>query len=59
MFKRAATMNSVNRRLMKLTLLLALLTAAAAHEAKDFDDSILYKIDFEVPELIGQPVSTE
>ncbi|KAH8358364.1 hypothetical protein KR200_010583 [Drosophila serrata] len=48
-------MNSVQRRLIKLTLVLALFTAATAHEAKDFDDSILYKIDFEVPDLIGQP----
>ncbi|KAH8298049.1 hypothetical protein KR018_005261 [Drosophila ironensis] len=36
-------------------LLLAALSAVAAHEAKDFDDSILYRIDFEVPELLGQP----
>ncbi|XP_039501625.1 endoplasmic reticulum lectin 1 [Drosophila santomea] len=39
----------------RTALLLNLIIAAASHEAKDFDDSILYKIDFEVPELIGQP----
>nr|XP_016923536.1 endoplasmic reticulum lectin 1 [Drosophila suzukii] len=39
----------------KIALLLSLIISAASHEAKDFDDSILYKIDFEVPELIGQP----
>ncbi|XP_043656920.1 endoplasmic reticulum lectin 1 [Drosophila teissieri] len=39
----------------RTALLLNLIIAAASHEAKDFDDSILYKIDFEVPELIKQP----
>jgi len=38
-------------------MLLGLMTMAAAHEAKDFDDSVLYKIDFEVPDLLGEPVS--
>lgn len=29
----------------------------AAHDAKDFDDTILYKIDFEVPDFDKNPVS--
>ncbi|KAH8412191.1 hypothetical protein KR009_000442 [Drosophila setifemur] len=48
-------MNSFTTRVMEVTLLLALIAAVASHEAKDFDDTILYKIDFEVPELIGEP----
>jgi len=42
----------------RIALLLNLIIAAVSHEAKDFDDSILYKIDFEVPDLDVQPVST-
>ncbi|ALC39404.1 CG6766 [Drosophila busckii] len=39
-----------------LMVLLILLAAACAHEAKDFDDSVLYKIDFEVPDI---PIAKE
>ncbi|XP_023175325.1 endoplasmic reticulum lectin 1 [Drosophila hydei] len=39
----------------KLLLLLLLVAVAAAHDAKDFDDSVLYKIDFEVPSLLNDP----
>ncbi|EDW45876.1 endoplasmic reticulum lectin 1 [Drosophila sechellia] len=39
----------------RISLLLNLIIAAVSHEAKDFDDSILYKIDFEVSDLVGQP----
>lgn len=28
-----------------------------AHDAKDFDDTILYKIDFDVPDFDKHPVS--
>ncbi|XP_068150605.1 endoplasmic reticulum lectin 1 [Drosophila tropicalis] len=44
---------------MKIVHLLICLVAAiidlvvVAHEAKDFDDSIFYKIEFAVPELLG------
>ncbi|KAH8329438.1 hypothetical protein KR074_010632 [Drosophila pseudoananassae] len=48
-------MKSLNVGVPEVTLLLGIIAAAVSHEAKDFDDSILYKIDFEVPELIGQP----
>lgn len=39
-----------------MLLLLLLVAVAAAHDAKDFDDSVLYKIDFEVPSLLNDPV---
>ncbi|KAH8409400.1 hypothetical protein KR222_002585, partial [Zaprionus bogoriensis] len=38
-----------------ILLLLGLMAVAMAHEAKDFDDSVLYKIDFEVPDLLAEP----
>ncbi|XP_060663936.1 LOW QUALITY PROTEIN: endoplasmic reticulum lectin 1 [Drosophila nasuta] len=38
-----------------LMLIFGLIFVATAHEAKDFDDSVLYKIDFEIPDLLGQP----
>lgn len=34
-----------------------LLHYSAGHEAKDFDDTILYKIDFEIPDFDQNPVS--
>lgn len=40
----------------KMLLLLLLVAVTAAHDAKDFDDSVLYKIDFEVPNLLSDPV---
>lgn len=52
-------MKSFNLGVAEVMLLLGVIAAVVSHEAKDFDDSILYKIDFEVPELIGQPVSEE
>lgn len=52
-------MKSFNVGVPEVTLLLGIIAAVVCHEAKDFDDSILYKIDFEVPELLGQPVSKE
>ncbi|KAH8378428.1 hypothetical protein KR093_011325, partial [Drosophila rubida] len=39
-----------------LILIFGLIFVADAHEAKDFDDSVHYKIDFEVPDLLSQPV---
>ncbi|EDW11266.1 endoplasmic reticulum lectin 1 [Drosophila mojavensis] len=39
----------------KMLLLLLLVAVTAAHDAKDFDDSVLYKIDFEVPNLLSDP----
>ncbi|XP_030383805.1 endoplasmic reticulum lectin 1 [Scaptodrosophila lebanonensis] len=36
------------------SMFVLLLNNGMAHEAKDFDDSILYKIDFELPDLPGQ-----
>ncbi|XP_034491053.1 endoplasmic reticulum lectin 1 [Drosophila innubila] len=44
------------KKMAGFTMLLGLMAMAAAHEAKDFDDSVLYKIDFEVPDLLGEPV---
>lgn len=41
-----------------MLVLILLVAAAAAHDAKDFDDSVLYKIDFEVPDLLAEPVRT-
>lgn len=40
-------------------LLLAISCARLAngHDAKDFDDTILYRIDFEVPDFDKNPVS--
>lgn len=40
-------------------ILLIVLCASSfmCHEAKDFDDSVLYKIDFEVPDFEKDPVS--
>lgn len=40
-----------------ISFILGLMAVATAHEAKDFDDSILYKIDFAVPDLLEEPVS--
>lgn len=34
-----------------------LVNYSAGHEAKDFDDTILYKIDFEIPDFDQNPVS--
>lgn len=47
----------IKTKMTYILLILGLMAVAAAHEAKDFDDSILYKIDFEVPDLLDEPVS--
>lgn len=42
----------------KCVLLILLCTSSLmSHEAKDFDDSVLYKIDFDVPDIEKDPVS--
>lgn len=55
-------MHSTTQGKQKMSLimlvLILLVAAAAAHDAKDFDDSVLYKIDFEVPDLLAEPVRT-
>ncbi|EDW04023.1 GH10202 [Drosophila grimshawi] len=38
-----------------LLLMLLFATTATAHDAKDFDDSVLYKIAFDVPDLLSEP----
>lgn len=38
-------------------LLFATAKVSWGHEAKDFDDTILYKIDFEMPDFNEKPVS--
>ncbi|XP_030554758.1 endoplasmic reticulum lectin 1 [Drosophila novamexicana] len=52
-------MHSTTQGKQKMSLimlvLILLVAAAAAHDAKDFDDSVLYKIDFEVPDLLAEP----
>jgi len=47
----------IKQKMAAITMLLSLMAVAVAHDAKDFDDSVLYKIDFEVPDLLGEPVS--
>lgn len=44
-------------KMTDILFVLGLMAVAAAHEAKDFDDSILYKIDYEFPNLLEVPVS--
>lgn len=44
-------------KMTNIFFMLGLIAVAAAHEAKDFDDSILYKIDYEFPNLLEVPVS--
>lgn len=44
-------------KMTNILCILGLMAVAAAHEAKDFDDSILYKIDYELPNLLEVPVS--
>ncbi|XP_034669603.1 endoplasmic reticulum lectin 1 [Drosophila subobscura] len=49
-------MKGVQVNTIRAALLLGLLCVVASHEAKDFDDSILYRIDWAVPDLIsGEP----
>lgn len=44
-------------KMTDILFVLGLMAVAAAHEVKDFDDSILYKIDYEFPNLLEVPVS--
>lgn len=44
-------------KMTNIFFIFGLIVVAAAHEAKDFDDSILYKIDYELPNLLEVPVS--
>lgn len=52
------TIKEYNIPLIGYILLIAnLVYLIAAHDAKDFDDTILYKIDFDVPDFDKHPVS--
>lgn len=52
------TIKEYNIPLIGYILLIAnLMYLIAAHDAKDFDDTILYKIDFDVPDFDKHPVS--